>query len=60
MRFTLCALGLTLIDVELTQHDDGEHETDDGSVTTYPLGFVASPGDQRWAEIEAPDYGGDE
>jgi len=23
-----------------------------GDCTTYPIGFTASPGDQRWREVE--------
>lgn len=58
MRLTLRALGLTLLDLSI--NEDEYADDDPGSITTYPVGFVAPHGDQRWSEVECPDYMGDD
>ena len=59
MRLTIRVLGVTLLD--LTLNEDEADETDDGgSITAYPVGFTAPHGDQRWSEVECPDYTGDD
>lgn len=46
MRFTVRLFGLTVLDVEASTEDAEEYDA--GSVTTYPVGFVASAGDCAW------------
>lgn len=53
MRLTLSLLGWTF-DVNFSQDQDAPVEDDrsrdlsGGYTSSYPVGFVASPGDQRW------------
>lgn len=51
MRFSLRVFGLELLTVEATTEDAEETEGGElagGTTSAYPLGFCASPGDQRW------------
>lgn len=44
MRLTIRILGAEVLHVSTEpDHDDGP-----GDCTSFPVGFVASPGDQRW------------
>lgn len=45
MQLTIRILGLEMLHVELCDPAPEDTATD---CTTYPLGFTASPGDQRW------------
>ena len=52
MRFSIRVLGLELLTIEASTDDgapavDGE-ELAGGTTSAYPIGFCASPGDQRW------------
>jgi hypothetical protein len=46
MNLTIRFLGLDLLSVDLTT--DAPEEEEFGDCLTTPLGFTASPGDQRW------------
>lgn len=45
MRLTIRLLG---VEVFHASTDKDEEVADRGDCTTYPIGFTASPGDQRW------------
>ena len=49
MRLTIRVLGceVLLVSTEADNEQQGP-----GDCTTMPLGFAASPGDQRWREVE--------
>lgn len=54
MRLAVTLLGLDLLTIDLTT-GDGDNGSDPGDCTSFPIGFTASPGDQRWersAELE--------
>lgn len=60
MRFILHFLGLEILDVEIstgTELDEPEPPAR-GEVTSFPVGFTPSPGDQRWERCA--DYGEDD
>lgn len=52
MRLTIRLLGTEMLHVS-TEADDSDDGP--GDVTTYPVGFTASPGDQRWQEHQLPE-----
>lgn len=47
MRVAVTILGLDLLTLEITTTTT-EQQADAGDCTSYPVGFTASPGDQRW------------
>lgn len=50
MNLTVRVLGLELFALEITTDGAPSEgaELAGGTTTAYPLGFTASPGDQRW------------
>lgn len=53
MRLTIRVLGLEFLSIEASTDEDAAEETEGGELaggttSAYPLGFCASPGDQRW------------
>lgn len=52
MRLSVRVFGLELLTIEASTEDVEEAtegaELAGGATTAYPLGFTASPGDQRW------------
>lgn len=60
MRFILHVLGLEVLDIEISTDPVEEDDTDRrvGEVTSFPVGFTPSPGDQRWEKCA--DYGEDD
>lgn len=50
MNLTVRVLGLELFSLDISTEDAAEDgaELAGGATTSYPLGFTASPGDQRW------------
>lgn len=52
MRFSVRVFGLELLTIEASTEDAEEAtegtELAGGTTVAYPLGFTASPGDQRW------------
>ncbi len=57
MQLTIRLLGTEVLHIHLGAEvvDEDELGPVEGDCTTYPLGFTASPGDQRYAELDAPD-----
>lgn len=53
MRLTIRLLGTEVLHVS-TEADDASNGGP-GDCTTYPVGFTASPGDQRWTEHQLPE-----
>jgi hypothetical protein len=54
MRLAITLFGLDLLTVDIASAD-GDNSTDPGDCTSFPVGFTATPGDQRWersAELE--------
>jgi hypothetical protein len=51
-RLTITVLGVEFLDINLAPDEQSDGP---GDCTTTPIGFAASPGDQRWES--APDYG---
>ena len=60
MRLTVRLFGLDLLDVELSTEtpaeDDVERDLSGGTTASMPMGFTASPGDQRWEFHKAPEF----
>lgn len=57
MQLTVRMFGLEFLHVDLSDPAEQASELDEPtSCTTYPVGFVASAGDQRWSESETPDF----
>ena len=53
MRLTIRLLGTEVLHIS-TEADDAGNDGS-GDVTTYPVGFAPSPGDQRWTEHQLPE-----
>ena len=48
MRLALTLLGLDLLTIEISTDEAGSEDA--GEATSYPVGFTASHGDQRWEQ----------
>lgn len=48
MRLTIRVLGCEVLHLSTDDEPEVEHEVGPGDCTSYPVGFMASPGDQRW------------
>jgi hypothetical protein len=55
MQRTVRLLGLEFLHIDLSDPEPETQQEKPPDCTTYPVGFVASPGDQRWRETETPD-----
>jgi hypothetical protein len=57
VRISLHVFGTEVLALNLGDEHVAEEVDEPGDCTTYPLGFTASHGDQRWSEVEAPGGG---
>lgn len=48
MRLAITVLGRDLLTLEITTTTTEQQADGPGDCTSYPVGFTASPGDQRW------------
>lgn len=48
MRLTVWILGRELLSIALNDPADTIEPDDPGSITSIPIGFTPTPGDQRW------------
>jgi hypothetical protein len=48
VRLAITVLGLDLFAIDITTDAPSPAPDGPGDCTTMPLGFTASPGDQRW------------
>lgn len=55
VRLTIRVLGVELLHLDLDTDSPSPEPERGADCTTYPVGFAASAGDQRWAEHKTPD-----